>query len=209
MLVLSHEWTRENYHWRPQLGTWKISDSEGHSCILKKRIMFCEIRGWQESCWNIMNFGQMKRYDAHTLSEYTSRFWEDLAAGQNFWWAMLVHRGIKVDPGVLLVQQVRPQGIQIEVIPVPRPLSLRLSRRSGYRWQTNLLFTALLPKRKVVRLFPRVGWLPTCCSFLWVNSSHYKTLDSLHRATRSQNILARELTKLYEEMLVGTADELH
>lgn len=151
---------------------------------------------------------KMKRYDAHTSERVHESVLEDLAAGQKI--ALVSDAGTPgiSDPGVLLVQQVRAAGIQIEVIPGASAVTAAVSL-AGIAGN-QFTFLGFAPQKKGRETFFRelVG-CPHAVVFFESTHRIIKTLDSLHKELPEAKIyLARELTKLYEEMLVGTADEL-
>lgn len=115
------------------------------------------------------------------------------------------------DPGVLLVQQVRNHfsgDVRIEPIPGPSALVVALSA-SGVS-SAEFVFLGFLPHKKGREtLFKEIA--ETKRAVVFYESTHriLKALASLAEYVPMRRIvLARELTKIHEEFLAGTATEL-
>ncbi|MCA9362914.1 16S rRNA (cytidine(1402)-2'-O)-methyltransferase [Candidatus Kaiserbacteria bacterium] len=150
----------------------------------------------------------MRRYDAHTSEEAHERIVAELKDGAHM---VLVSDagtpGIS-DPGVLLINKVREAGIAIEIIPGPSAVTAAFSLAgiSG----NQFAFLGFVPQKKGRETFFKSlsdYRLPT----IFFESTHriIKTLNSLAELHPEAKIyIGRELTKLHEEMLVGTPAEL-
>ena len=150
----------------------------------------------------------LKRYDAHTSVAVHESILSDLEAGKHI--ALVSDAGTPgiSDPGVLLIQQVREADITIEVIPGPSAVTAAVSLAGIAGNQFS--FLGFVPQKKGRETF-----------FKDLESYEHSTVffESTHRIIKSLEMLAkfyptatvylgRELTKLYEEMLVGTPEEL-
>lgn len=148
------------------------------------------------------------RYDAHASEKTHEEILTDLEAGKH---VVLVSDagtpGVS-DPGVLLIQRARAAGATIEVIPGPSAVTAAVSLAgiAGNQFQ----FLGFAPHKKGRETFFKglaTAPLPT----IFFESTHriLKTLELLHKVTPNAPVsLGRELTKLHEELLVGTPAEL-
>ena len=119
------------------------------------------------------------------------------------------------DPGARLVFGVRERlpEAHIEVVPGPSALTSALSV-AGIA-HTDFLFLGFLPHKKgretlfreIVGSDRTVVFYESPHRIIKSLTSLKKHLEELHMVDRTI-VLARELTKLHEEVLVGTADEL-
>lgn len=113
------------------------------------------------------------------------------------------------DPGELLVKTVREEGFEIECIPGPSSVltALTLSGFSSERF----VFEGFLPKQERFRTkkLDEIKTLPHTLIFFVPARDLLKTLQSLRTSLGNRKIcVARELTKLYEEVLISEIDKL-
>jgi len=152
--------------------------------------------------------GKLRRYDAHASEGTHESILSDLQAGKQI--ALVSDAGTPgiSDPGVYLVQQARNAGINIEVIPGASAVTAAVSLAgiSG----NQFIFLGFVPQKK-----GRATFFRTLDEYevpvVFFESTHriLKTLDSLQQEVPEAKVsLARELTKLHEELLTGTAEEL-
>lgn len=150
----------------------------------------------------------MKRYDAHASGQTHAAIIADLQAGQHV--ALVSDAGTPgvSDPGVLLVAQARAAGVLIEAIPGASSVTAALSI-AGIAGN-QFTFLGFVPQKKGRETFFKTlaeHVQPVIC------------LESTHRITKALAQLAaqqpaatiylgRELTKMHEELLVGSAAEL-
>jgi 16S rRNA (cytidine1402-2'-O)-methyltransferase len=116
------------------------------------------------------------------------------------------------DPGCLLVAQVRERfGDAVVVMPIPGPSAV-LSALSVSGFSTSeFLFLGFLPHKKGREtLFKEIA--STRRTVVFYESPHriLKTLTALqlHLYPKRRILVARELTKIYEENIVGTPEEV-
>ena len=112
------------------------------------------------------------------------------------------------DPGVMLVHMVREVGIRIDAIPGPSAVTTAVSL-AGIRGN-QFSFLGFAPQKKGRETFFNKlvdRELPT----VFFESTHriIKTLTALVQVVPEAKLyIGRELTKMHEEMLVGTAAEI-
>lgn len=151
---------------------------------------------------------KMLRYDAHASERTHEEILERLAAGEGI--ALVSDAGTPgvSDPGVLLIARARTAGARIEVIPGPSAVTAAVSL-AGIPGN-QFTFLGFAPQKKGRETF--FASLPTVTQpAIFFESTHriLKTLDSLAQHIPAATVtVARELTKLHEELLVGTAHEL-
>lgn len=152
----------------------------------------------------------LKRADAHTLPRLLPNILAQLEEGQRL--AYVSDAGMPgiSDPGGLLVAAVREAGYAVEVLPGASALTTALAA-SGIKAH-NHYFGGYFP-RKVgagTRLLETVAQLDDTVLVFY---------ESIHRVVKTVQliaslfpdrhvVMARELTKLHEEIASGTAEEL-
>lgn len=151
---------------------------------------------------------RLRRYDVHASERVHSRVVEDLLAGRSV--ALVSDAGTPgvSDPGVRLVAGAREAGARIAVIPGPSAMvaAVALTGIAG----NQFTFLGFIPQKKGrVTFFKQLkDWPhPVVC----FESTHriVKALDQLTDHVPTAIIyIARELTKLHEECLIGTPAEL-
>jgi 16S rRNA (cytidine1402-2'-O)-methyltransferase len=150
----------------------------------------------------------LKRYDAHAGEHIHAQVIEDLSIGKN---VVLVSDagtpGVS-DPGVLLIQRARMAKMPIEVLPGPSAVTAAVSLAGITGNQFS--FWGFMPHKKGRRTF-FAHLIESQIPVVFFESTHriMKTLESLVESVPDAKVyLGRELTKLHEEMLVGSASEL-
>lgn len=149
-----------------------------------------------------------RRYDAHASEIAHISILEDLADGKHL--ALVSDAGTPgvSDPGVLLVSRAREAGAIVESIPGPSAVTAAFSIAglSGNQFS----FLGFAPQKKGRETFFR-ELSDYDHPVLFFESTHriLKTLESLgvHHPNSTLHI-GRELTKYFEEMLVGSPAEL-
>lgn len=151
---------------------------------------------------------KMKRYDAHASGQVHEAVLSDLAVGQHI--ALVSDAGTPgiSDPGVFLVKRAREAGALIEVIPGASSITAAVSLAGIAGNQFS--FLGFVPQKKGRETFFKTLKDRTE-PVVFLESTHriLKALSSLARELPAAQIyIGRELTKLHEEMLIGTAAEL-
>ena len=112
------------------------------------------------------------------------------------------------DPGLEIVSRAREMGAQIEVIPGASALTAAVAI-AGLRAPSFTFYGFLPPKKGREKLFAAIGKDKRASIFFESPHRIVKTLEALARVAGERRIgLFRELTKLFEEHLVGTAPEV-
>ncbi len=151
---------------------------------------------------------KLRRYDAHASERTHEAILEDLRAGKHI--ALVSDAGTPgvSDPGVLLVARAREAGARIDAIPGPSAVTAAFSI-AGIPGN-NFVFLGFVPQKKGRQtFFNTLGdyEMPIVC----YEAPHriLKTLESLASlAPMPQVTIGRELTKLHEEVVTGTAAEV-
>jgi 16S rRNA (cytidine1402-2'-O)-methyltransferase len=150
----------------------------------------------------------LKRYDAHASEQTHQNIIADLVAGKHA--ALVSDAGTPgvSDPGVLLVQQARAANILIEGIPGPSAVTTALSI-AGITGN-QFTFLGFVPQKKGRETFFKE--IDQCVQPAVCFESTHRIIKALEQLAAQQPeakvYLGRELTKMHEEMLTGTAAEL-
>ena len=152
---------------------------------------------------------KMKRYDAHASEKTHQEVLSDLEAGSKV--ALVSDAGTPgiSDPGVLLVAQARALGIKIEAIPGASAVAAAFSIAGIVGNQ--FAFLGFVPQKKGRETFFKS--LPDYEGpVIFFESVHRieKTLAALVKflPETAKVTVARELTKLHEELIQGTPTEV-
>lgn len=153
---------------------------------------------------------QTRRYDAHASEKVHETILNDLQEGKHI--ALVSDAGTPgvSDPGVLLVDLVRKQdAATIEAIPGPSAVTAAYSI-AGVKGN-NFAFLGFVPQKKGRQTFFKS--LPSyTMPVMFYEAPHriMKTLQSLveYVSEESQVVIARELTKMHEEVFSGTPQEI-
>jgi len=150
----------------------------------------------------------VKRYDAHTSDNMHEKILADLQSGKHL--ALVSDAGTPgvSDPGVMLVNYARQAEIKIEAIPGPSAVTASFSI-SGIMGN-QFIFLGFVPQKK-----GRATFFDSLSSYkvpvIFFESTHriMKTLHALVTTHPDKQVLvARELTKLHEEVVSGTPLEV-
>jgi len=150
----------------------------------------------------------LRRYDAHASEGTHQTILTDVLEGKSV--ALVSDAGTPgvSDPGVLLVQQVRAAGAHIEIIPGPSAVTAAVSL-AGFTGN-QFTFLGFAPQKK-----GRETFFASLANYahpvVFFESTHriIKALGQLASTQPEMTIyVARELTKIYEECLVGTAADI-
>lgn len=151
---------------------------------------------------------KMHRYDAHTSEAAHEQILSDLEDGKHI--ALVSDAGTPgvSDPGVLLIQRAREADALIEVIPGPSAVTsvVSLAGIAGNQFS----FLGFIPHKK-----GRETFFKSLAAYdhptVFFESTHriLKTLESLAKVYPDATIyVGRELTKMHEELLVGTPQDI-
>lgn len=150
-------------------------------------------------------------YHSHSKLSKTEKIFELLEEGKNL--ALVSDAGTPCisDPGVLLVSQVREKfGDEVAIIPIPGPSALVSALSASGLPSSEFLFLGFLPHKKGREtLFKEIAEAKRTVAFYESPHRIIKTLESLEKfAPKKKVVIARELTKIYEEIISGMAAEL-
>lgn len=151
-------------------------------------------------------------YHAHSKLSQVEKILELLREGKDL--ALVSDAGTPTisDPGVLLVQQVRDAlGDAVDILPVPGPSALTAALSISGISSAQFTFLGFLPHKKGREtLFDQITEAKTTIIFYESPHRILKTLESLklHLDEKRKITIAREITKLYEDVKIGSAQEL-
>lgn len=115
------------------------------------------------------------------------------------------------DPGMLLVSQVREKfGDEVAIVPIPGPSALITALSAAGISVAEFTFLGFLPHKKGREtLFKEIAESKRVMAFYESPHRIEKTLLSLEKFCGAEReiIVARELTKIYEEFVRGTVSE--
>lgn len=150
---------------------------------------------------------KLVRYDAHASEKAHEQIVSDLEAGKHI--ALVSDAGTPgvSDPGVLLIDKARAEGARIESIPGPSALTaaLAISGIAG----NQFTFLGFAPAKKGRETFFRT--IPELLQpVVFFESTHriMKTLEALTKLEGVRVTIGRELTKMHEELVAGSPEEM-
>ncbi|MSR71104.1 MAG: 16S rRNA (cytidine(1402)-2'-O)-methyltransferase [Candidatus Taylorbacteria bacterium] len=114
------------------------------------------------------------------------------------------------DPGSLLVSQIREQCPEVKIIAIPGPSALISAISISGITGNEFTFLGFLPHKKGREtIFKEIAESDRPMVFYESPHRILKTIESLQQyAPNRKIIIARELTKIFEEMISGTPNEL-
>lgn len=115
------------------------------------------------------------------------------------------------DPGVLLVDKIKKELPEVSVIALPGASALTTALSASGISSAQFVFLGFLPHKKGREtLFKEICASKRTVAFYESVHRIEKTLDSLAECLQSdrQIVVARELTKIFEEVVRGTASEV-
>jgi 16S rRNA (cytidine1402-2'-O)-methyltransferase len=155
----------------------------------------------------------MVSMNARTEERKIAKALEQLESGESIAYASDAGTPGISDPGVRLVSAARAVGVEVVVVPGASALTAALSIAGV---PTNrFLFLGFLPQKKGRQTALREVAEANCTVVLYESTHRIIKLlkeltQVLHERSRALNkvVLARELTKMHEEVLTGTPSEL-
>lgn len=151
-------------------------------------------------------------YHAQSKLSKVDKILELLAEGKNL--ALVSDAGTPCisDPGVLLVSQVREKfGDEVLIVPIPGPSALITALSAVGISVAEFIFLGFLPHKKGREtLFKEIAESSRVMAFYESTHRIEKALESLEKFCGPDRrvIVARELTKIYEEFARGTVAEV-
>jgi 16S rRNA (cytidine1402-2'-O)-methyltransferase len=153
---------------------------------------------------------RMKRYDAHASEKVHEEIMEDLEAGKHI--ALVSDAGTPgvSDPGVFLIARLRAEAPEVRIDAIPGASAVTAAFSIAGIFGNQFSFLGFIPQKKGRQTF--FERLPSMTEpVIFFESTHriLKALESLKAVLPAATIyIGRELTKMHEEMLVGTAEEI-
>lgn len=151
-------------------------------------------------------------YHSHSKLAKVEKVFEMLEEGKNL--ALVSDAGTPCisDPGVMLVQQVREHFTleQVKIVTIPGASAVISALAGSGLPSSEFLFLGFLPHKKGREtLFKEIAVSERTVAFYESPHRILKSLESLQKfAPEKKIVIARELTKIYEEFISGTATEL-
>jgi 16S rRNA (cytidine1402-2'-O)-methyltransferase len=149
-------------------------------------------------------------YHDHNEAERAAELIERMERGESI--ALVSDAGTPLisDPGYRIVAAAIAAGIT--VVPIPGPSAVLGALAAAGLATDAFRFCGFLPPKTSQRRKVLEEWKPETCTLVFYEAPHriLETLEDIAAVMRARPIvIARELTKLYEEFLRGTAEELH
>lgn len=154
-------------------------------------------------------------YHSHSKISKVEKIFGLLREGKNL--ALVSDAGTPAisDPGSLLVSQVREfskkENVPVEISAVPGPSALTAALSVSGFPASDFLFLGFLPHKKGREtLFREIAASKRTAVFYESPHRILKTLESLSKNLGSERkiAVARELTKIFEQLVSGTAPEI-
>ena len=150
-------------------------------------------------------------YHAQSKLSKTDKIFELLQEGENL--ALVSDAGTPgiSDPGAMLVSQIKMNfGDSVEVIPVPGASAVIAALSASGLPTHEFTFLGFLPHKKGREtLFKEIAGSKRTIAFYESPHRILKTLESLVKFCPEKKVcIARELTKIYEEIKTGTPIEV-
>ncbi len=150
-----------------------------------------------------------RRYDAHASEKTHAGILADLEAGKHI--ALVSDAGTPgvSDPGVMLVSAAHQSGIRVDAIPGASAVTAAFSI-AGIAGN-SFVFLGFVPLKKGRQTFFK-SLVDYDMPVIFYEAPHriMKTLESLKEELpeASRVVIARELTKMFEEVVAGTPEEV-
>jgi 16S rRNA (cytidine1402-2'-O)-methyltransferase len=153
---------------------------------------------------------KMKRYDAHSSSRLQEEVIADLQAGKQI--ALCSDAGTPgiSDPGVHLIDQLLALDDSLKVVAVPGASSVTAAFSIAGIAGNQFTFLGFVPQKKGRQTFFK-DLAAAVVPVIFFESTHriMKTLESLVAEVPLKHIaIAREITKMHEEIVRGSAEEV-
>ncbi|MFA6251549.1 MAG: 16S rRNA (cytidine(1402)-2'-O)-methyltransferase [Candidatus Paceibacterota bacterium] len=150
-------------------------------------------------------------YNTHSTENKESVVINLIKAGQSF--ALVSDAGTPCisDPGVLLISNIRKEfGKEAKVSPIPGPSALISALSASGISSAEFIFLGFLPHKKGrQKLFKEIKETDRVVVFYESTHRILKTLESLDTFVPKREVMiAREITKKFEEFVKGTPKEL-
>lgn len=153
---------------------------------------------------------KMRRYDAHSSIKIQEEVIADLQAGKQI--ALCSDAGTPgvSDPGVHLIDQLRALDASLQVVAVPGASSVTAAFSIAGIAGNQFTFLGFIPQKKGRKTF-FLALQEAVIPVIFFESTHriMKTLESLSETSPGKTVvIAREITKMHEEVVRGKASEV-
>ena len=149
-------------------------------------------------------------YHAQSKLAKTDKIFELLGGGKNL--ALVSDAGTPgiSDPGAMLISKIKQELGGVQVIPIPGATALITALSASGLPTHEFTFLGFLPHKKGREtLFKEIAESKRTMCFYESPHRILKTLEALNKFAPEKKVcIARELTKMYEEIKTGTALEL-
>lgn len=150
-------------------------------------------------------------YHCHSTQNKESEIINLLKAGKNL--ALVSDAGTPCisDPGVMLVSDIKKEfGNSVRISPIPGPSALISALSASGVSSAEFTFLGFLPHKKGrEKIFKEIAESKKVIVFYESTHRILKTLDSLNKyVPKHKVVIAREMTKQFEEFIEGEAIEL-
>lgn len=180
--------------------------------LAKADVIACEDTRVTKKLFSLLGLSLKKKFitlEDHNEEQQAATIIEFVKQGLNV--AQVSDAGCPLisDPGYKLVRQARAAGVEIWTIPGPCALICAL-QLSGLP-TNSFMFAGFIPNKDKARtdLFNKLKDIDTTLVFYETANRIVKTLNAAREIFGTREMaVAREITKLYEECLNGTAEEL-
>ena len=153
----------------------------------------------------------MQSYHAQSGEAKVELILEQIAEGKTI--ALVTDAGTPgiSDPGSLLISKIREMHPDLKIVSVPGPSALTAALSIAGVPTHEFIFLGFMPHKKGREtLFKEITSSERTMVFYESTHRILKTLESLieHVGTSKKVTIVREITKIYEEVLQGTAEEI-
>src|SRR3989344_1056156 len=150
----------------------------------------------------------MMSYHAHSGETKVDLILEKISEGKNI--ALVTDAGTPgiSDPGSLLISKIREIYPELKIVSIPGPSALTSALSISGVPTHEFIFLGFMPHKKGREtLFKEIAESERAVVFYESTHRIIKTLESLKNINKKVT-LAREITKIYEEVLQGSAESI-
>lgn len=151
---------------------------------------------------------QMISYHAQSGETKVELILDKIEEGKNI--ALVTDAGTPgiSDPGSVLISQIRQKHPELPIVSIPGPSALTSALSIAGVPTHEFIFLGFMPHKKGREtLFKEIAESERTIVFYESTHRILKTLESL-KSINKKITLARELTKIYEEIIQGSAEEI-
>lgn len=190
-----------------------LQDISAHALEILRKVDIIACEDTRHSATLLQFYGittKVTAYHSHNEDSGSARLLTKLQQGLSI--ALISDAGTPLvhDPGLALVQVAHQSGVK--VVPIPGPCALITALCASGLQAAQFVFAGFLPVKTVARQKELQKILTENRTVIFYEAPH-RILESLADMVtvlglERQGVLARELTKMHETILVGTLAEL-